>query len=885
MATLSLCVICKNEEKNIGNLLESVKGELFDEVVVTDSVPEHVPVIIQNIETKIIDIISFKDLWEFIKEPIINTEKMEEIKEVNNLNVWVRYRKCRKGRSWTRIKKIIRHKYDGEILRVNTTDSLIDVTPNHSLFLTNGETVSTQNLKEGEKILVGELKNCHKTGKGHENKFFVGSENLAWLYGFFVAEGSSFYKKQKGNLVYNTKISNKDYEKLKFCSEIVKKELNVHCYITGPCSKGMYNLIINGKGIHYYFKKLFYTSKTFNRKKTNDSELHFEFQKKVPIEILNAPDNIRTKFLEGYYAGDGHIYKLGEKRWCSKSWNLAQGILWLTNSLGNSSNSVLIRDDKFNIISITTNRNKERIENFNIIKKIRKYHYSGYVYDLSTDIEKFQAGVGAIFAHNTGSKDKTLEILDSYKNSGKFKSLKIEHFEWIHDFSAARNYCFSKATSDYIQWTDADDIIKPADYQKLLDLKPKLNESPIWLCKYEYAHDEFGNSICSFYRERIVQRSLNLQWQEPIHEYIPLAASYKKTDIEIHHYKIHNSSERNIVLLEKIVEKKPNEPRNVFYLGKEYFDCGKFDQAYETLSKFVEMPGAWSENKYSALIRMSTFQKNKKDFEKAIDHACDAIRADPLKAEVYCLLGNIYMDQRQMQKAIHWYTVATNMERSEESLDIVETKYHTWLPNLQLCLIYNDLGQVVKAAAYNEIALSYRPQDSRFLSNQRIFKNSLKDKFPTTLKMTKIDEYLKPEIVEEKTKKEEIKVFDKFVGWYAPNYIDAGTIRIRVLNVQKKLKEMGYRSELYTKENEDKYDVIVAGKSYSADDLNKIIDWKNKGKKVVCDLSEDILQFMYVADILKACDLVICCSEELRKKVLSINSNTILIEDATEYLL
>ena len=58
--TLSLCLICKNEEKNIGNLLESVKGSLFDEIVVVDSVPEHVPVLIQNTETGLIDIISFK---------------------------------------------------------------------------------------------------------------------------------------------------------------------------------------------------------------------------------------------------------------------------------------------------------------------------------------------------------------------------------------------------------------------------------------------------------------------------------------------------------------------------------------------------------------------------------------------------------------------------------------------------------------------------------------------------------------------------------------------------------------------------------------------------------------------------------------------------------
>lgn len=481
---------------------------------------------------------------------------------------------------------------------------------------------------------------------------------------------------------------------------------------------------------------------------------------------------------------------------------------------------------------------------------------------------------------DTGSTDKTLSILETYKKSGDFKSFKIEYFEWINDFSAARNHSFSKATCGYILWLDADDVIRAEDYKKLLDLKPKLNESPIWLCKYEYAHDEFGKSICSFFRERIVRRDLNLQWQEPIHEYLPLIASYKKTDIEIHHYKIHVSSQRNITLLEKIVEKNPDSARNVFYLGKEYFDCGQIDKGYETLSRFVTLPDAWSENKFSAFNRMASYRKNKKEFGEATHHAIQAIEVDPCKAEAYCLLGDISMEQRHILRAIHWYTVAANMGRSEESLDVVEPKYHTWLPHLQLCLIYNERGEVFKAATHNEIALSYRPEDSRMLNNQKIFKIHLKEKYPKQLNTTAASLY-----VDGGTQKEEPKFnlkFDKSIGWYAPNIIDAGTIRIRVLNVAKKLKELGYRSELYSAENEDKYDIIVAGKTYSPGDLTLIQKWKAKGKKVVCDLSEDILQFPFVKEILAECHMVVCCSEELRKRVLPININAVLIEDATE---
>lgn len=486
---------------------------------------------------------------------------------------------------------------------------------------------------------------------------------------------------------------------------------------------------------------------------------------------------------------------------------------------------------------------------------------------------------------DTGSTDKTLPTLAEYQKSNKFKSFKTEHFPWVHDFSAARNYSFSKATSEYIMWLDSDDVILAEDYKKLVKLKETLNNAPIWLCKYEYAHDEFGKSICSFYRERIVRRDLNLQWQEPIHEYLPLVAHYIKTDIEVHHYKIHVSSQRNITLLEKIVEKNPNAARNVFYLGKEYFDCGQTDKGYETLCRFVEMPDAWSENKFSAYVRMSSYRKNRKEFSGAFQHAHQAVAVDPLKAEVYCLLGDLCMEQRNLLGATHWYTIASNMGRSEDSLDVVEPKYYTWLPHLQLCLIYNERGDVSKAAIHNEIALTFRAEDPRLLNNKKIFKEHLKHLYPRHL-FTTGESYYAPWAKEDHKEMKEEKVrarFDKYIGWYAPNFIDAGTIRIRVLNVAKKLKDLGYKSELYTQENEDKYDIIVAGKSYSPADLTLVQKWKSKGKKVICDLSEDILQFPFVKEILSECNMVVCCSEELRKRVLPVNTNAILIEDATEF--
>lgn len=75
-----------------------------------------------------------------------------------------------------------------------------------------------------------------------------------------------------------------------------------------------------------------------------------------------------------------------------------------------------------------------------------------------------------IIIADTGSTDGTVKAAEQYTD-------KIFSFPWCDDFSAARNFAFSKAVCDYVMWLDADDVILPADRDKLLRLKNSLNGS------------------------------------------------------------------------------------------------------------------------------------------------------------------------------------------------------------------------------------------------------------------------------------------------------------------------------------------------------------------------------------------------------------------------
>ena len=62
---------------------------------------------------------------------------------------------------------------------------------------------------------------------------------------------------------------------------------------------------------------------------------------------------------------------------------------------------------------------------------------------------------------DTGSTDSTLDIASKYTD-------KIYHFDWMNDFSAARNFALSKATNDWILSIDCDEYIEAID-EKLLE--------------------------------------------------------------------------------------------------------------------------------------------------------------------------------------------------------------------------------------------------------------------------------------------------------------------------------------------------------------------------------------------------------------------------------
>ena len=165
---------------------------------------------------------------------------------------------------------------------------------------------------------------------------------------------------------------------------------------------------------------------------------------------------------------------------------------------------------------------------------------------LARCLESVRGCVDEIVIVDTGSSDATKEIAARYTD-------RIYDFEWIDDFSAARNYAFEQATGDYLLWLDADDVLLPADAAALRRYKDEqLAGCDVVMLRYNTAFDELGRPTFFFYRERLIRRTLPHRWVGRVHEVVVHSGTVAYAEIAVTHKSVKAVyGDRNLRIYEK----------------------------------------------------------------------------------------------------------------------------------------------------------------------------------------------------------------------------------------------------------------------------------------------------------------------------------------------
>jgi glycosyltransferase involved in cell wall biosynthesis len=175
---------------------------------------------------------------------------------------------------------------------------------------------------------------------------------------------------------------------------------------------------------------------------------------------------------------------------------------------------------------------------------------------------------------DTGSTDRTVEIAERM-------GAKVFHFEWIDDFSAAKNFALSKAEGNWIAFFDADEYVSSEDTVYLSKILEHMNSTTgcnmIFLPIVNLTDDGRTGSVVSQVR---IFRNSEFKYKGRIHEHlVPVRADVQSLpsvchDINILHtgytaaaYAETNKLDRNVEMLRRELNLNPDDPDVMAYLA------------------------------------------------------------------------------------------------------------------------------------------------------------------------------------------------------------------------------------------------------------------------------------------------------------------------------
>lgn len=330
--------------------------------------------------------------------------------------------------------------------------------------------------------------------------------------------------------------------------------------------------------------------------------------------------------------------------------------------------------------------------------------------------------INEIIIVDTGSKDNTVEIAKKF-------NAKIYKFKWIDDFSAARNFAFSKATSDYIMWLDGDDFINEDDIKKIESLLSNMDSSYDYIsAEYILARNSEGKVSTSLRRNRIVKRQSAFLWVGNVHEYLAVYGKGLEGNFSIEHGKVKEYTDRNLQIF-KTMEKnnKKFTPRDIYYYANELFDNGYYKESIDQYNKFIDTKEGWIEDIKGAYLKIIRALNLINDKDKIVDVAFESLKIDTPTAEIACSLGEYYFEKENYNQAAFWYRVALDSRPSSLNMSLTNSDYYTWIPSLQLTVCYYNLGNLKCSYFFNELAASFDGDKEKIEYNREIFKRDFKN--------------------------------------------------------------------------------------------------------------------------------------------------------------
>jgi glycosyltransferase involved in cell wall biosynthesis/Tfp pilus assembly protein PilF len=314
--------------------------------------------------------------------------------------------------------------------------------------------------------------------------------------------------------------------------------------------------------------------------------------------------------------------------------------------------------------------------------------------------------VDEIIIVDTGSTDRTVEI------AREFGATVIEK-EWTGSFSDARNVSFDAATSDWIIYLDADEVLVADDVKRLKALTGKTWREAFYLVETSYTGELGDGGSITNSAMRVFRNRPHYRFEGRLHEQIAhrvptyAAGRLEQSTVRIDHYgylgavrDAKEKSRRNLELLRAQAGEGAPSAFLHFNLGTEYAVLGEHTSALAELEaawKLVQTNGEEGGDYVPALVqRLVTSMRLCGRAHDAIERADDGLQRFPGFTDLVFTQALASMDLGNEDDAIaHWERCIEMGDAPSRYLSA--TGAGTYLPRISLAHLYMRRGDVDRA--------------------------------------------------------------------------------------------------------------------------------------------------------------------------------------------
>lgn len=327
---------------------------------------------------------------------------------------------------------------------------------------------------------------------------------------------------------------------------------------------------------------------------------------------------------------------------------LEQCCMVLENMIYRGDASEFIRSSYLKVKNLIDNSENPLISLCMIVKNEEKF--------LHDCIRSVVGLVDEIILVDTGSVDNTIKIAKEF-------GARIHQFEWVNDFSKARNESIKYARGKWILYLDADERLSDINHCKLRNYLESLNATTAGIdCIIE-------SEVTKTNGEKEIQRGTYtrifrnyiypfVRFEGKVHEQvlnslIEMGGQIIDSDIKIIHLGYNQDSEtlkqksdRNINLLKEQIKSNPEDAYSIFQFANTLLYQYKTSEAEESFLKAINLGNLSSVLQASAYNSLSQINGNRRNFITSLEYANMSLDlssnqhlAYVLKAEAQNFLG------------------------------------------------------------------------------------------------------------------------------------------------------------------------------------------------------------------------------------------------------